>query len=124
MLQAPSLKRSRIEQQVIIRESKSFTKRLLSSMSDDEYSLLQMALVRRPAAGVIIEGSGGIRKLRWSLPGRGKSGGVRIVYYWAVSKDVIFMLDIFAKNEKADLTKQEIKILGSGSIRGEIVHSS
>ena len=80
-------------------------------MNDEEYRLLQMTLVRKLAAGVIIEGSGGIRKLRWSLPGRGKSGGVRIIYYWAVAQHVIFMLDIFAKNEKADLTKQEIKIL-------------
>ena len=96
---------------MIFRETRNFTKRLISLLNDADYSRLQMALVRNPAAGAIIEGSGGIRKLRWSLPGRGKSGRGRIIYYWAVSKHVIFMLDIFAKNEKADLTKQEIKIL-------------
>lgn len=61
--------------------------------------------------GDIITGSGGLRKLRWQSSGRGKRGGARVIYYWAVTRDTILMLGIYSKNEKVDLTVDEIKIM-------------
>ena len=56
-------------------------------MTDEEYRVLQEALVFRPTMGDLIPGSGGLRKVRWKIEGRGKSGGVRVIYYWVTAKD-------------------------------------
>jgi hypothetical protein len=72
---------------------------------------LQTVLVIRPDAGDIIPGSGGLRKIRWGAPGRGKRGGVRVIYYWAVSQDRILLLLIYAKTEQDDLTATQLKVL-------------
>ena len=64
-----------------------------------------------PAKGPVIQGSGGIRKFRWAISGRGKRGGVRVIYYWAVHRDILFMLLIYSKNEQDDLTPEQLKIL-------------
>ena len=65
---------------MVILESSVFTKQLLNLFSDEEYQQLQLELIRRPDLGVVIPGSGGLRKMRWALPGRGKRGGARIIY--------------------------------------------
>ena len=62
-------------------ETRLFTKLVLDYLSDEEYSALQEALMRAPEAGPVIPGSGGVRKLRWGAPGRGKRGGYRVIYY-------------------------------------------
>ena len=93
------------------RETTAFTRRLLKLLDDDEYAILQEELTEYPEQGKIIKGSGGIRKIRWSLEGRGKRGGARVIYYFAVANEEIFMLDIYAKNERADLSSDEIKEL-------------
>lgn len=67
---------------MVIVETPIFTKLITNIMSDNEYRELQEALVYRPDMGVIIQNSGGLRKVRWSLEGRGKSAGARIIYYW------------------------------------------
>lgn len=54
---------------------------------------------------------GGIRKLRYALPGRGKSGGARVIYFWAVKNDLILLLEIYAKNEQSDLDDDQLKAL-------------
>jgi hypothetical protein len=59
----------------------------------------------------VIPGSGGLRKVRWALSGRGKRGGVRIIYYWAVEQQQLLMLFVFAKNERDDLSSEQLKIL-------------
>jgi len=64
-------------------------------------------LAAHPAAGDIIQGTGGIRKLRWSAQGKGKSGGVRIIYYHHNESIPLFLLTLFGKGEKANLTKSE-----------------
>lgn len=73
-------------------ETSLFTKLLPRYLNDDEYLALQWYLLEYPDAGDIIRGSGGVRKVRWSLPGKGKSGGIRVIYYWKVFVDEIWLL--------------------------------
>lgn len=77
-------------------------------MDDDNYKDLQEALVNRPGLGDLIQGSGGLRKVRWSLKGTGKSGGVRIIYYWVVDDQHIRMLYVYPKGRQDNLTKTQI----------------
>ncbi len=79
-------------------ESRVFTKLIGNYLSDDEYSELQEHLLSHPGAGPIIRGSGGVRKLRWSVQGKGKSGGVRVIYY-IPDGDSFWMLTIYSKGE-------------------------
>ena len=76
---------------MIFIETSVFTKEIKDLLSDEEYRMLQTALMFRPDAGDIIRGGGGLRKVRWSLPGMGKRGGLRIIYYWD-PPDTIYML--------------------------------
>ncbi len=93
------------------RESKNFTKRLADLFTDEEYAEFQWRLLRFPEEGDVIPNSGGIRKIRYGSKGRGKRGGARVIYYLAFGKGVIFLLDIYAKNEKQDLSAFELKTL-------------
>jgi hypothetical protein len=68
-------------------------------------------LVLRPEQGAVIPGSGGLRKLRWSAEGRGKRGGLRVIYYWVTADDMCYMLYVYAKNEQGDLTASQIRTL-------------
>ncbi len=96
---------------MVIIETPIFTRGIQAILSDEEYRLLQAQLVQKPDAGKIIPGSGGLRKLRWSASGRGKRGGARVIYYWFVSDEIILMLFAFTKNERADLTTDQLKQL-------------
>ena len=96
---------------MVILETPIFTKRLLTTLSDDEYRLLQQYLVQRPGAGKVIPGSSGIRKLRWAKEGQGKRGGVRLIYYWFVTRETILLLFIYPKSIREDLTPDQIKKL-------------
>lgn len=80
-------------------------------MADDKYRELQEALILDPGLGDLIPGSAGIRKVRWSLEGRGKRGGVRIIYYWKVNLDQIIFLLAYPKNVQDNLTKDQLKQL-------------
>jgi hypothetical protein len=80
-------------------------------LNDDEYRSLQAVLAAAPETGVIIPGSGGLRKIRWSRGGQGKRGGVRVIYYWAVGLEQILMLLIYAKNEQDDLSPAQLQAL-------------
>ncbi len=82
-------------------------------MTDDEYGEMQAFLVERPDAGNIIKGSGGIRKLRLAGSGRGKRGGLRVIYYWWVTKDRISLLLAYPKSEQDDLAAEQLKLLRS-----------
>ena len=92
-------------------ELSTFTRRLIALMDDNTYAKLQITLHENPDAGKIIKGSGGLRKIRWAAKGRGKRGGFRVIYYWWVADSVITFCDIYAKNEKEDLTHHEIEKL-------------
>ena len=91
------------------RETTAFTERVVEYLSDESYAQLQWYLLNRPDAGDLIRASGGVRKLRWTVAGKGKRGGARVIYYCASARGVFFMLDIYAKSEKEDLTPGELK---------------
>jgi mRNA-degrading endonuclease RelE of RelBE toxin-antitoxin system len=95
------------------RESKLFTKKVISEMSENSYFELQNLLLKDPTTGDVIPGSNGLRKIRWKAEGRGKRGGYRVIYYFADSKGCIFLLNMYAKNEASDLEKVQIKQLSS-----------
>jgi mRNA-degrading endonuclease RelE of RelBE toxin-antitoxin system len=71
---------------------------VLEYLTDDEYAVLQQTLVRDPDTGPVIPGSGGVRKMRWAAPGRGKRGGYRVIYYVRRTHGVIWMLTMYPKN--------------------------
>lgn len=96
---------------MIIVETSIFTRQVHELLSDEEYRELQLALVNRPKAGAVIVGSGGLRKLRWASKGKGKRGGVRVIYYWAVGPHQILMLVIYSKSERDNLTLKQVKVL-------------
>ena len=96
---------------MVIIETSIFTNLVRQLLSDEEYRLLQAALVARPALGVLIKGSGGLRKVRWAPAHKSKSGGVRVIYYWAVARDQILMLLIYSKTERDDLTPAQLRVL-------------
>ncbi len=92
-------------------ETLEFTKKVVSLLSDEQLANLQIFLCENPDFGKIIKDSKGICKVRWSAAGKGKSGGVRVLYYWVVSREKIIFLDIYAKNEKEILSDSEMKLL-------------
>jgi len=96
---------------MIFIETPVFTRRVLELLSHDGYLHLQALLVRDPCAGDVIEGCGGVRKIRVAANGHGKRGGARVIYYHFVSESRIAMLMIYPKGEKSDLTVQERKAL-------------
>jgi len=96
---------------VVIIETSVFTRQVRDLLPDEEYRKLQAALVGKPTLGPLIRGSGGLRKLRWGLPGKGKRGGVRVIYFWAARYDQLFMLLIYPKAERDDLSPSQLKLL-------------
>ncbi len=80
-------------------ETRLFTQLVGQYLTDDDYSTLQNAIAANPEAGAVVRGSGGVRKLRWSLPGRGKRGGVRVIYFLRLARGQGWMLTLYAKNE-------------------------
>jgi len=80
-------------------EATAFTKHVYTYLTDDEYLGLQSFLLRYPESGKIVPGSGGVRKLRWAMVGKGKRGGVRIIYYFKKQNDEIWLLTIYSKGE-------------------------
>lgn len=92
-------------------ETPMFTRLIIELMPDDGYRLLQEDLAKNPQSGDLIPGGGGIRKLRFALPGRGKRGGARLIYYWQTSKDKIYMLLAYTKAKKENLEPEQVALL-------------
>jgi mRNA-degrading endonuclease RelE of RelBE toxin-antitoxin system len=96
---------------VIFIETPLFTKLIKNLLPDENYRLLQQTILIRPEVGDLIRGSGGLRKIRWNTPGSGKRGGLRIIYYWDVPEETIYMLLPYKKSKQKDLTAAQLKAL-------------
>ena len=94
-------------------ETSVFTRVVQTLLTDEEYRELKQLLVSKPQSGKLIRGSGGLRKLRWSRSGQRKRGGLRVVYYWQVSRNLILMLYAYPKSRQEDLTPAQLKALKS-----------
>lgn len=92
-------------------ETTIFEKNRPNYIDEDSYQKLQLSLMETPKAGKVIQGTGGIRKTRWSAKGKGKRSGVRIIYYWLDNKKRFYLLTLYAKNEVTDLKPSEKQIL-------------
>lgn len=96
---------------MLIQETEVFSRRVQRLLDPESYRLLQVSLAADPEAGSLIPGTGGLRKIRWRMPGGGKRGGIRVIYYWAGAHETILMLMLFAKNERSDLSPEQKAIL-------------
>lgn len=96
---------------VIFIETPFFEEDIRQLMPDEAYGELQQHLADQPDAGDLIQGTGGIRKVRWKLPGTGKSGGVRVIYYWRTAENQILMLLVYKKAKQEDLTPAQKRAL-------------
>ncbi len=92
-------------------ETPVFTAQVLNALAAESYRALQLALAFRPEQGAIIPGSGGIRKVRWAGSGRGKRGGVRVLYFWDRANDTVYFLFLFSKNQRSDLSARQLGAL-------------
>ncbi len=93
-------------------ETSVFTRQIGNLISEDSYLELQNWIAELPTRGSLIQGSSGCRKLRWKTSGRGKRGGIRVIYYWLKESDQILMLFAYAKSMSADLTQIQVRQLG------------
>lgn len=92
---------------VSVVETPEFLSATHKLMNDDERTLLVDYLAHNPTAGDLVPGTGGIRKVRWALEGRGKRGGARVIYFYHGADMPLFALTAYAKNERANLSQQD-----------------
>jgi len=92
-------------------ESHIFEKQVNALLSDDEFALFQGFLFSNPRAGAVIQQTGGLRKVRWAVHGKGKSGGVRVIYFYVTATGQIRLIAIYKKGIKDDLSAAEKKLL-------------
>lgn len=92
-------------------ETPLFTRLVNKLLDDEEYRELQEVLIYRPDLGDVIQGTGGLRKIRWMRKGRGKRSGVRVIYYWLTDDEQILMLFIYPKSQQEELTSEQKKTL-------------
>jgi hypothetical protein len=94
-------------------ETPIFTEEIVRILTDSEYAELQAALILQPDLGEVIPGTGGLRKMRWGLQaqGRGKRGGIRVIYYWYMSQALIYLLMVYPKSKREDLSDRQKKML-------------
>lgn len=100
---------------ITVVETASFISDAKGCMSDTERTEAITLIASNPECGDVIPGGGGIRKVRFAIGGRGKSGGVRIIYYFHNQRVPVFLLAVFAKNEQANLTRAEVTMLGNAA---------
>lgn len=94
-----------------VAETTQFQKKAKRLLSNIEKESLIVHLAANPRGGVVIEGTGGIRKLRWGRADKGKSGGVRVIYYYHSEIMPLYLLTVFGKNERANISQREKQML-------------
>jgi hypothetical protein len=92
-------------------ETRQFEQRAAARMSDSEREAFILDIAAHPEAGDIVPGTGGVRKARWGYGSKGKRGGVRVMYYYHTPALPVFLLTVFAKNERADISPREKVLL-------------
>lgn len=92
---------------VTVVETPGFLSATRSLLTDGERTVLVDYLAHNPAAGELVPGTGGVRKLRWGLEGRGTRGGARVIYFYHSANIPLFALTAYAKNERADLSQKD-----------------
>lgn len=92
-------------------ETPVFTQLVQANLDEDAYRALQLSLFLRPEQGSVIRASGGLRKVRWGVEGRGKRGGIRVIYFWDKTEMKCYMLFLYRKNEQGDLTAAQLRAL-------------
>jgi hypothetical protein len=92
-------------------ETRVFTRQIDGILDADDYRALQDALILRPEAGDLIPGAEGLRKIRWNAEGRGKRGGIRVIYYLMNTKEQLYLLFAYPKNKQENLTKEQLNQL-------------
>ncbi|MFZ1040557.1 MAG: type II toxin-antitoxin system RelE/ParE family toxin [Anaerolineales bacterium] len=90
-------------------EASAFTKYVYKYLSEDEYLGLQSFLLQYPEAGKVVPKSGGVRKVRWAMTGKGKSGGVRVIYYFKKQDDEIWLLTIYSRSETENISAHVLR---------------
>jgi len=94
---------------ITIAETHGFVADAAHVFTEDEYEELILYIAENPEAGDVIRGTGGIRKLRWAARGHGKRGGARVIYYYLNDDFPVYLLAVYGKGEKVDLTSKEKK---------------
>ena len=96
------------KQRVTFVELHGFAKRVNELLDDESLLGLEIEIARNPETGALIKNGGGLRKVRWAAKGHGKSGGVRVIYYWRTAAGEILLVAIYPKNEKENLSDKEL----------------
>jgi mRNA-degrading endonuclease RelE of RelBE toxin-antitoxin system len=89
----------------------TYQKRVAKLLTEQERTQMECFISQDPERHPVIPGTGGFRKARWGRQGRGKSGGVRVIYYFWITPDIVYLADVYANNEKENLTDADKKAL-------------
>jgi hypothetical protein len=92
-------------------ETPIFTKAIDELVDADGYRALQLALLARPNLGPLIPGTIGLRKVRWPRAGGGKRGGLRVIYHWDMRSDTFYLLYVYTKSARDNLTPKQLRVL-------------
>ena len=99
-------------------ETPIFTRKAEGLLTDSEREDFAVFISQNPTAGSVVRGSGGVRKVRWVRSGSGKNGGVRVVYYNMLEEEEIWLLTLYAKNERSTIPGHELKLIKEAIERG------
>ncbi len=99
-------------------ETPVYSRKAEALLSDSEREDFAVFISRNPTAGSVVRGSGGVRKVRWTRSGSGKSGGVRVIYYNMLEDEEVWLLTLYAKNERSTIPGHELKLIKEAIERG------
>ena len=99
-------------------ETPVYSRKAEALLSGSEREDFAVFISRNPTAGSVVRGSGGVRKVRWTRSGSGKSGGVRVIYYNMLEEEEVWLLTLYAKNERSTIPGHELKLIKEAIERG------